>query len=390
MKVHFLIVGSLGVVSKAVTEPVPVFYDGLGDAKCFRIPTIIESSSGALLAFAEDRTPGCKDGTDHKLVMRRSEDGGKTWGEVVTVNQPDADPCDGCARAVSNPNPVEVDGKILLHFETKNNPNTTSHGLDVESWSLDDGRTWGPPAVLSYPPLENDGGLIGPSVGLYDGDNIFFSTRFDGNTNLYWSTTKGATWAASKTAIDKVDECSIAFKDHGVVLMNCRAHENRAQVTWKPVYDDDGALTDMVPSDVEYIDELADPGCQGSIVRAVDDDQVYYVSNNDDTDERSHLSVHRTRDAGDNWDSNPILVWPDNSGYSQLTTFRDDASTLGLIFELDSDYDAVPNASHSISFVNVSVDAFYSYSYDVILELDAPPYKKDPRLFTNEDIAVTG
>ena len=31
---------------------------------------------------------------------------------------------------------------ILLHYDTMNNPNPAHHGLDMQLWSFDDGRTW--------------------------------------------------------------------------------------------------------------------------------------------------------------------------------------------------------------------------------------------------------
>jgi hypothetical protein len=91
---------------------VPVFYGGLGNgSKCFRIPTIIQTHTGALLAFAENRVSDCGDnGKHHALVMRRSEDLGKTWGAMATVMEGTV-PCPGCPAAISNPNPVEVEMK---------------------------------------------------------------------------------------------------------------------------------------------------------------------------------------------------------------------------------------------------------------------------------------
>ncbi len=52
---------------------------------CFRIPAVVQTDSGVLLAFAEARIDTCADCAELGIAMRRSEDGGglkesKEWG----------------------------------------------------------------------------------------------------------------------------------------------------------------------------------------------------------------------------------------------------------------------------------------------------------------------
>ena len=113
----------------------PVFYAGLNNSQCYRIPSIVATHAGTLLAFAENRLNGCGDQGTHNLVVRRSSDDGKTWGPLVTVFE-GVTPCPGCPAAVSNPNPVEVlfpngTRAVLLMFDTMNNPSSAHHGLDM-------------------------------------------------------------------------------------------------------------------------------------------------------------------------------------------------------------------------------------------------------------------
>jgi hypothetical protein len=75
-------------------DPVAVFWAGYNDTACFRIPTVITSHTGTLLAFAEARLTSCSDDTDHKLVLRRSLDGGTTWGDLI-VAVDGIVPCEG-------------------------------------------------------------------------------------------------------------------------------------------------------------------------------------------------------------------------------------------------------------------------------------------------------
>ena len=93
---------------------------------------------------------------------------------------------------------------MLLHYDTMNNPQPSQHGLDMQTWSTDDGLTWSKGTVLSYPPAINMGALIGPSVGIQAATGtIFFSCCFPTTTGqyshrLYWSKDFGKTWTSSK------------------------------------------------------------------------------------------------------------------------------------------------------------------------------------------------
>ena len=45
---------------------------------CFRIPAMVITNKGTVLAFAEARRNNCGDAGDIDLVVKRSTDGGKT------------------------------------------------------------------------------------------------------------------------------------------------------------------------------------------------------------------------------------------------------------------------------------------------------------------------
>lgn len=175
---------SAGLPSNPCTPAscVPVFYSGLNNSKCYRIPSIIKTHKGTLLALAESRIDGCGDQGRHDLVARRSTDLGKTWGTLITVFVGVA-PCPGCPPAVSNPYPVAVtlrDGTsaVLLAFDTMNNPSSAHHGLDMTTWSRDDGLTWSNATTTAYPPENNMGSMIGPAIGLQADDSyhtLFFT-----------------------------------------------------------------------------------------------------------------------------------------------------------------------------------------------------------------------
>lgn len=66
-----------------------VFKAGEGGYFCFRIPALLFTSRGALLAFAEGRgrsTGSCSDHGDVRIVLKRSEDLGATWSNLTVVH----------------------------------------------------------------------------------------------------------------------------------------------------------------------------------------------------------------------------------------------------------------------------------------------------------------
>merc|ERR1719221_147335 len=76
--------------------------------RCYRIPTLAETPSGILLAFMEERVGvlGCRDeGSGHNLVLKRSTDGGATWGPLIRVVGSESNLRKG-GVGYSNPMPV--------------------------------------------------------------------------------------------------------------------------------------------------------------------------------------------------------------------------------------------------------------------------------------------
>eukprot|EP00039_Didymoeca_costata_P029151 m.23462 g.23462 ORF g.23462 m.23462 type:complete len:354 (-) comp7501_c0_seq2:77-1138(-) len=309
---------------------VPVFYGGLNGSNCFRIPTIIKTSSGTLLAFAENRISDCSDnGGHHDLVLRRSLDNGTSWGPMINVYVGKTPPCPGCPAATSNPNPVEVtmsngSKSILLHFDTMNNPSPSRHGLDMQMWSMDEGLTWTTPTVISYPPQNNTGSLIGPSVGIQSATGVvYFSCDSNVGHFLYWSKDYGTTWSSSKAVLG-LGECSIAILHNasdGEIIMDCRTGDHhRAIAYWSA----EGTLI----GNVTFPSELIDPNCQGSIINQ---DGILYSSNANSTRDRVNMAIKKSTDQGKTW-SEGYSVWEQASGYSQLVSLGDPA-TVAVLFE---------------------------------------------------------
>lgn len=281
---------------------------------------------------------------------------------ILAVDGKDYPPCEGCVAAISNPNPVEVtlpsgESRIILVFDTMNNPNRTQHGSDMYAYSDDDGETWTVHDVpISYPPHDNNGTLVGPTAGLRSPRTgfIYFAAHF-----LFWSEDNGETWKASNSTPPHVNECSLAFvppnnetsliddeNEAETILMNCRtSDEHRANVFWN-------AKNGKLLTDKTYPEGLVDPNCQGSIVTDYDSSSIF-LSNAASAHERMKMTVKRSRDGGVTWDDGVQIHWGP-SAYSQLTVLNDGQQErsevqLGLIFE-----GGVFSTYEQITYTNVS------------------------------------
>lgn len=314
-----------------------VFWAGMDDVACYRIPTVVQTDSGTLLAFAEARHESCSDNNNlHDIVLRRSEDGGVTWGDLIYAVHANDPSCAGCKTTLSNPNPVEVrfeDGHygILLHYNTYNKLTRSRHGVARQAWSFDEGRTWSNFSTISYPPVDNIGALIGPSVGIQsESGTIYFSARLpEEGTFLYYSIDFGRTWKSSeilKSDTYGLNECSISFLRGNAtnerIIMSCRTeYHERATVEWSH---------DGQPLSVDY-PGVTDPKCQGSLIQH---DGALWLSNLKSVWTRSHLRLSRSIDDGATW-KDVTIVYAGPAAYSQLVELEtnDLQSTVGVIFE---------------------------------------------------------
>ena len=153
----FAIVAILAAITLVLTaattpsEPTQVFI--LGEKVeatnetigCFRIPSLLRTSKGTLLAFAEGRVNGCRPdvAAARPIVVRSSGDDGKTWSSIRVAVPGNATYGLNYPAATLLP-----DGTILLLYHI------ATPGVNSQVWrtqSSDDGRTWGPPRPTGLP-----------------------------------------------------------------------------------------------------------------------------------------------------------------------------------------------------------------------------------------------
>lgn len=135
-------------------QEVSVFQSGQEGYASFRIPAIVQDPQGKLYAFSEGRVHHAGDFGNVDVVLKTSEDGGKTWSSLQVL-------VDYAQLQAGNPAPV-VDvfdpafpqGRIFLFYNTGDNhePEVRKGKGLREAWfitSVDAGKTWSKPENIT-------------------------------------------------------------------------------------------------------------------------------------------------------------------------------------------------------------------------------------------------
>lgn len=318
-------------IGKEDSKPIPVLETKDHPYSSLRIPALVVTKKGTLLAFAAGRIDSGSDWADMDLVMRRSTDGGDTWHALQVIAQREG------KTPVDNPTPiVGSDGTIHLVYQR-------DYARAFYTSSTDDGKTWSEAKditsafdafkdeydwkVLAPGPGHSiqlaNGRLVVP-VWLADSDveTPHRSHRPSRIATIY-SDDNGVTWKRGALIPDvpgftNPSETMAVELSDGRVMLNIRneSTERRRGVS----YSEDGISGWTAP---EYVDELFEPICMASIVR-VDDSGAspYLLFVNPDSKDipkhpRRNLTVKLSADEGKTWSVAQVLN-EGVSGYSDL------------------------------------------------------------------------
>ncbi|NQT86447.1 exo-alpha-sialidase, partial [bacterium] len=313
-----------------------VYVSGQDGYHTYRIPVLAITTKGTLLAFCEGRKRSRSDEGDIDLLLKRSEDGGKTWSKQIVVHEEGGD----APITIGNPCPMvdKRDGRVHLLF-TRNNKRLFA------TVSADDGATWSAPEEhtdildgfdyarvrVAAGPVHGiqtkAGGLIAP-VWLSDRerkDKNKQSAKDRYRSGVLFSDDHGATWEAGGLAaplLNRLNECTVIERSDGTLLLNMRSHGAgaRAVSTSK-----DGGKT---WSDPVLDKALPCPTCQASMLRAPDG--AVYFSNPGSAKSRTALTVRASTDEGKTWSASRRLH-DGPSAYSDLAALPD--GRIACLFE---------------------------------------------------------
>ncbi len=326
-----------------------------------RIPAVLVTKAGTVLAFAEGRQRPT-DQAENDIIMKRSADGGRTWSALRVLH-------DDGANSLNNPTVVQerASGRIFVWYQRipahlKEHSAGTATGLDGTNiyrnfilTSDDDGLTWAAPRDVTKTtkrPTRTTTIASGPGLGIqltrgpHAGRLIIpFNEGPYGKWQNYavFSDDAGKTWTYGEDVPgalvpdgkggerSQINEVQMAELADGSVLLDSRQFAG-AKVRRGSVSRDGGKTWSVV----HEMPDLTDPSCMASILRDSFGEGTTpgrLLHSGPDSTKRERGTIYLSRDEGKTWPAKRVL-YPGSFAYSVLTRFAD--GTVGCFFEADN------------------------------------------------------
>ncbi|MDB6078981.1 MAG: nedA 2 [Akkermansiaceae bacterium] len=355
-----LLLAAVIAASATAEEPAPpsgeyIFKSRTEGYNTFRIPAIVATPKGTLLAFTEGRKNGPSDGGDIDIVMKRSTDKGKTWSPLEVVWN------DG-ENACSNPCPVVVSktGRVVLLgvrkpgrigendiMKGRVSPDERCRPFTLKS--DDDGKTWQAPQEITAS-ADRDNWLwyvTGPGNGieLHHGPHAGrllipcnHSTYEYGqatyNAHTIYSDDHGETWQISRTEIAPgANESTVAELSDGSVIFNCRMQKHGIGQRGEAVSHDGGETWTGFRND----GPLKCPTCEASLIsvefvpKDSKERRSALMFSNPQGRGRTNLTIQMSMNNGKSWEWKLPIEPGLSYGYSSLTHIP--GGGFGILFE---------------------------------------------------------
>jgi len=388
--VTLLAAGPHGFAAAPLLEKTNLFQATVDGYGLYRIPGIVVTKRGVVLAYCEARRTGKSDWDTIDILLRRSTDKGRTWTapvKIADVPGPKAKNIVALERKQANPDDVTYNNAVAIP-----DSNGAVHFLFCLEYarcfylrSDDDGATWSKPVEITaafdqFRP-EYDWKVLatGPAHGIQLRTGrlvvpVWLALGTAGNghspsvTASIYSDDLGRTWRRGDIVVPNTEETPnpnetvVVQLADGRVMFNVRNHSpsHRRLVT----VSDDGATRWSRP---RFDDALLEPICMGSIVRLsakppAEQNRIIFANphNLDRADgkakpgsgrDRKNLSLKLSYDEGQTWPVNKSLE-PGNSAYSDLAVLPD--GTVLCFYERGGETDNDPNTRTQYAFLTLA------------------------------------
>ncbi len=279
----------------------PVFISGQDGYHTYRIPAIVATLQGTLLAICEGRRNSRSDHGDIDLVLKRSFDLGETWEPMQVIwGEPGE-------VTIGNPCPV-VDrdtGTIWLPFCRDNDRVFVTQ-------SDDDGATWARPTEITeaVKPQGWTWYATGPGHGIQlDSGRLLIPCDHrnpeEMHSHVFFSDDHGASWQLGGVLGAQTDECEAVQTADGALYLNMRSYQGRHRRAY--AWSRDGGET---WSEVKLDDTLVEPVCQASVARftkAQQHGKNRVLFSNPASTERRQMTLRLSYDECRTWNEGKLL-----------------------------------------------------------------------------------
>lgn len=364
--------GAEAVAGEPLFETTDVYVGGQDGVHTYRIPCLVTTKKGTLLAICDARIPKYGDAPNKiHQVVKRSTDLGRTWSPMKTIvgfsgMQAAADP-----SVLADP----VTGRVWVFYlycpegigAHNSEPGFTERSTRSHVvWSDDDGLTWSKPYDISRQtkPAAWRNSWCGPGRGIRTRDGLLvvpfsgFENAERRTSHVIVSSDHGRTWSLSPAAGHATSEAQMVELNDGSWMLNMRNSRPGPREGFRQVAmsRDRGKTWTAQRSDTT----LVEPACQASILRYTstrdgdDKDRILFSNPGRGKGERWDMTIRLSYDEGKTW---PVskLVYDNRSSYSCLTILPD--GTIGLLFEKGNKADtSKPHNVHRLTFVRCNLE----------------------------------
>ncbi|MGL4854444.1 MAG: exo-alpha-sialidase [Lentisphaeria bacterium] len=315
-----------------------VFSSGSFGYNTFRIPALVTSKQGTLLAFAEGRVNHSGDHGDLDIVLRRSEDDGKSWQDLIVVQDDGKYQC-------GNPAPI-VDTKsgriFLLSCGSTDSEHAVMSGKATREvyiqHSDDDGKSWTARRNISHMVRKENWRwyATGPCSGIqiqegkHKGRLVVPANHSDEKRAYYshtiFSDDNGETWQIGEVAGIGSNESTLAEsqKDELYHSMRMQNHGQRVRGTR---YSSDGGKS---WTELKHDSFLNCSVCQAAVIRDYNHPSRLIFSNPAKLGKREGMAIRISEDGGRTWPYRKT-VFEGSSAYSDLAMINKEQ--VGILFE---------------------------------------------------------